>query len=107
MKRNVSKQKRQLYLEEYSKSGLTKAQFCRINNLRLQTFYSWFRIDKKEGKNKLNFIPLSVKNHTQEIIPSKKKFIDKIILKTSSGISLKLPATISTSWLSALLKELG
>lgn len=58
-------------------------------------------------KRKLKFIPLTSENILPNTDYKRGKTINKIILKTKSGVLLKLPNTIHVQWLSTLLRELA
>ncbi len=93
----------------YQQSGLSQTEFCKKNNLALTSYNNWLLKKKtisKSIKQKLNFVPLSVDDEFQENPKIKTQVLEKITLKTLSGISVELPISISTSWLSSLLKEL-
>lgn len=108
MKRYTNALKRKKILEEFNKSGLSKDQFCREKKISKQTFYNWLRLEKQK-ENKIDFIPLGIEEPGAEnsLLKNENKFLEKIILKTNTGFLLEVPSTISTSWLSSLLKELA
>jgi transposase len=96
-------------IQKYVQSGLSQTEFCKKNNLALTSFNHWLLKKKtisKSIKQKLNFVPLSVDDEFQENPKIKTPVLEKITLKTLSGIALELPISVSTSWLSSLLKEL-
>ncbi len=96
-------------IQKYAQSGLSQTEFCKKNNLALASFNHWLLKKKtisKSVKQKLNFVPLSVEDEFQENPKIKTQVLEKITLKTLSGIALELPISVSTSWLSSLLKEL-
>ena len=108
MEKTKSEQEIKKIIEDYYKSGLSIAKFCKERKLIRPTFYSWLKKYKISKKDKLNFVSLSVDG----VIPEKRsphnpKIPEKIILKTQSGIEVELPFSISTNWLTSLLKELA
>ena len=92
-------------VDKYNKSGLSKNEFCAKNKLSPITFYKWLRKTNNLKKN-LNFVPVSIKSSKDEDIQEKIKEKEKIILKTTSGISIEFSGSVSVLWLSSLLKEL-
>ena len=107
MKKNKTRQERKNILDEYRLSGLSGAQFCRNKKIHLQTFYSWLKKEKSiKNENELKFVSLSVEESEPKIISRRIQKKDRIILKTKNGNFLKIPLSISASWVSSLLKEL-
>jgi hypothetical protein len=107
MKKNRARQERKNILDEYRLSNLSGAQFCRNKKIHLQTFYIWLRKEKSiENESKLKFVSLSVEESAPKITSSRTEKKEGIILKTKNGNFLKIPLSISASWVSSLLKEL-
>ena len=58
----------QILVEEYKKSGLSKAKFCKQQNIHKGTFYIWskaFAVNKKNIEES-KFIPITVKDCEKE-----------------------------------------
>lgn len=104
-KLKLSAEEKKRLLEEYSKSGLSKTQFCKEKKFPLPTFYKFARKQNFE-QNKSKFISVSIEDSTLKPNMTKTKIFEKIILKMPSEFYLELPESISTQWLSSLLKEL-
>ena len=107
MAKNKTLQERKEILEEYRNSNTSGTKFCAERKLNSKTFYGWIKKEnQKKVKNKLDFIPLSVQDNSKEIKTINKQTCEKIILKTKEGVYLKIPQTVSASWISSLLKDL-
>jgi len=105
----------QRILKHYPSSGLSKTKFCQQYKISENALYKWIKLNKENSN--FNFIPVAIKqncNHTlQHEEEAKDNFINNKILDHSeikieikTGIIIKIPTTISPSWLSSLIKEL-
>lgn len=51
MTKKYNREEREIYLELWRESGLSGSQFCRENNIRPTTFYSWNKMEREKQKD--------------------------------------------------------
>ena len=92
------------HIEAWQSSGLSQAAYCRQHHLNSRTFtarLSEYRKGNAEGKPVL--IPVTVNEEPKEPNSGCKH----IVVYCAQGHRLELPETVSASWLSMLLRDLG
>ena len=58
----LSLEEKQGYCESFERSGLSKAEFCRAQNIKVTDFYYWYKQFRKQtSKADNSFLPLMVK----------------------------------------------
>jgi transposase-like protein len=85
------------YVEEYNKSGLIQAAFCREKGINAVTFGGWL---KKSSKHKAKFIEVSL----PPVAPAGiNQFIE---VKLSGGAQIKIPAALDTERVADLVRRI-
>ena len=89
------------HIEEWQRSGLSQAAYCRLHNLNANSFtgrLSEFR--KKVSSAAPELIPVQVN------VGEEASSTDSLVL-TMKGCRLEFPATVSAQWLADLLRCLN
>ena len=85
-------------IEQWSKSGKTKKDFCEAFPIKYQTFISWTKRKKRESaikeKASPGFIPLEISKETRTIFAE---------VKLTNGNSVLLYDYVGTGYLRSLL----
>jgi len=93
-----TRQEIELIIEQWSKSGKTKKDFCEAYPLKYQTFISWTKRKKKElaAKEKASpgFIPLQVQKESRTVFAE---------VKFTNGNIVFLYEYVGTGYLRSLL----
>ena len=98
MRKSYTKEVKKEIVRNFYSSGLSKAEYCRKNNLSIQSFYNW--IKQHCSGNELEFVSVVLPNKTPKVKSN------KIILELTSGTKLKFSSTTCSKWLANLLREL-
>jgi hypothetical protein len=56
----VKRQYWQGHIESWKRSGLSQAEYCRLNSLRLKSFWYWKKRSTCETSEQLRFFPLAL-----------------------------------------------
>lgn len=85
--------------KQQAESGLTKAEFCKANNVSISTFYAWSK--------KLNAVPATKKQKViplvlPEVIPEL-----QLTLTLPNGYQFSFPASLAPNKLQHLLQVLA
>ncbi len=95
-----------ILINEFQQSNLTIKEFCAKKEIAVSTFYEWK--NKLKGKaSTLNFVPAIVQKCQEERSLPEHKNAPSIVLNINNKFKLELQNSISTVWLSSLIKELS
>lgn len=83
--RTIRRSQKLQMIETWKQSGLSQKDFCAEHNITFSTFYYWYRIYKSSEKSTDGFLPLAVKDNTDE----------SVNLTGNNGIRLQLPVSDS------------
>jgi hypothetical protein len=50
----------QEHIESWKRSGLSQAEYCRLNSLRLKNFWYWKKQYSEKASDQLHFFPLAL-----------------------------------------------
>jgi hypothetical protein len=91
-------------IEAWQSSGLRQTDYCRQHQLNYNSFITRLSEYRKAGEeNKPALIPVTVSDESvKSLLPSR-----LVVLILKQGHRLELPETVSSQWLSALLRGLG
>ena len=95
---SFSKEEKQMWLEDWSRSGKKAWTYAKENGLIPQTFCSW--VKRAEEKKSTGFIEVP-----QQLIPSVVQFPEMVI--ETGGFKIRLPLTISAGELQTILTAIG
>jgi len=100
-----SKKSWQKIINSYQQSGLTKADFCKKQNLRPNQFYYWcnkFRPDLKSQQHVAN-----AKN--ESFLPIKTSSIKEksFSIKINDGVEIRFDTIPEPIWIAKLLNSVG
>ncbi len=93
-----SDSERQVFLQEWKKSGKSIQKYCRENNIRPTTFYGWTKSRKGTLKKESQFIEIksaAVLTHSRNIILEK------------NDLKIHIPSDMTMNDLKPLFKILG
>lgn len=86
----------QALVEQQSQSGLSNAEFCQQQDIKLATFYYWAK------KLRIN----TVQQHVLPIIVDDEFVPQQVVITSASGLQIALPANLPKAqirhWLEAL-----
>ena len=94
------KQNWQQLFEQYLKSGLSKAEFCRSQKIPSHTFFYYQKLHGGDNQNKSDF-----KTSTSLFIPLTNKKDFKI--KINNSLALSFETVPDASWMADFVKSLG
>ena len=100
MQRDAEKERRwRELLSRQAASGLSVREFCRRERLTESQFYAWRRtISERDGESSPSFVPM--------VVNDQPKGDASIVIELTGGQVLKLPASISATWLAELVLAL-
>ena len=98
-KKHCSIEEKHNYYQAWRKSGLSQTQFCKENNLPIQTFSSWVRQTEKGPVPRMSFVPL-------QVVPKEKIDVEKIEIQFSNGVMCRMTDVSDTKKVVTLVKEL-
>jgi len=95
-------------VKDFEKSGLSKADYCRVHDLKLTTFKNWYyrkRNPHKAAPGKAtNFVPLLT---TKRLEPANSHAYKHYRLQLKQGMYLEIPLSLPLSELGNLLRVVG
>lgn len=89
----------QSIFQQQAESGLTKAAFCKVNNISLSTFYAWTK--------KLNSQPAAKKQKIVPLIFAEIKPDQQLTLTLPNGYQFSFPASLEPTKLQQFLHVLS
>ena len=89
------------HIEAWQRSGLSQAAYCRQQQLNAKSFSGRLRLYREPGRSTPpEVIPVQVTEEEPHILP-------QVLVLTTQGCRLELPATVSAQWLSQLMRCLS
>lgn len=98
-----SKQNWLNFLEQWNKSGLSKADFCKLKKITLSTFYYYAKRHRDLPSKSASLTPSVPKQSLFIPVASKKEFKIKI----NDSVSLAFEAAPDASWMASFIKSFG
>ena len=97
-----SKEEKTKHLKQWRSSGLSGQEYCRRNNIRPTTLYSWTKKERqdKAKKNIQSFVKVSPVNIRQENS-------DQKIVVEYQGIRIQIPVSAGADYLIEILQSIG
>ena len=97
-----SKEEKEKHLKQWRSSGLSGQEYCRRNNIRPTTLYSWTKKERqdKAKKNIQGLVKIPLVNTKQE---NK----DQKIVVEYQGLKIQMPASAGADYLIAILQNIG
>ena len=97
-----SKEEKEKHLKQWRSSGLSGQEYCRRNNIRPTTLYSWTKKERqdKAKKNIQGLVKIPLVNTKQENKDHK-------IVVEYQGLKIQMPASAEADYLIAILKSIG
>jgi hypothetical protein len=97
------------HIEQWRASGLSQSEYSRRQGLKMATFNYWVRHREVKAEKSLSsqlgaeLLPVRIKEPAQPTAPD----VHALVLMTTHGYRLELPASVSSRWLAELLQCLG
>jgi len=102
MPRYYSPEEKQSIIEEFKRSGLSKAKFSRLKNIGESSLYKWSKeVGMLETYEENNFIPMQLAPEEKHIANSKNFYI-----KLHENITLEFPCGFNVDYFNELLQVL-
>ena len=96
-------------IETYSKSGLSKIEFCRRQQINVEKFYYWCN-KLRPDLNMANSQSTSSANKESAehlFLPIKRSEPSNIKIKLQNGVELEFVSAPDSTWMANLIKDLG
>lgn len=106
-RKHHSRGEREAIIDQWKSSGLSKAAFCRRENLNVSLFYSWTCPSVATSSASVPAKPLLLPAKMTQSQATLSTAGLPIILQLSNGITLKIPMPPNRSLLIELIKELS
>ena len=97
-----SKEEKAKHLKQWRSSGLSGQEYCRRNNIRPTTLYSWTKKERqdKAKRNIQGLVKIPLVNIKQENT-------DQKIVVEYQGVKIQIPVSASPDYVAAILQNIG
>ena len=97
-----SKEEKEKHLKRWRSSGLSGQEYCRRNNIRSTTLYSWTKKERQDKAKKniqglVKILPVNIKQENSN---------QKIVVEYQ-GIKIQIPLSASPDYVAAILQNIG
>jgi transposase-like protein len=97
-KKRYTAQEQQALIGAWEKSGLSITGFCKENNIRPSTFFTWFKkYGNQKGKESFSQISIPVsENDVDQQLP-------ELEIEYPSGVKLRIFKPVAVAWIKSLI----